>query len=69
MERAGKLFHDLTSDLKEDIHDLRTGEQPVEAHANLIVRRHLNGLIILLFAVTALILLSAVGVLYLYSRP
>jgi hypothetical protein len=69
VERAGKLFHDLTSELKQEIHDLHTGEQPVEAHANLIVRRHLNGLFILRFAVTALILLSAVAVLFLYSRP
>ena len=69
MERTGELFHDLTSDLMDEIHDLRTGKQPVEPHANLIARRHLNGLILLLFAVSALILLSAVAVLYLYSRP
>ena len=63
--QAGKLFHDLISELKEEIHDLRTGEQPVEPQADLILRRHLMGLIVLLFAITAFILLAAVGVLYL----
>ncbi len=65
-EQAGEFFHDLTGELKEEIHDLRTGEQPVEQKADLVVRRHVNGLVILLFAITAAILLAAIGAIYLF---
>jgi hypothetical protein len=68
MEQAEELFHDLTSELKEEIHDIYTGEQPVEQKADLIVRRHLMGLILLLFVITAIILLVAIGVISFYGH-
>jgi hypothetical protein len=66
-EQVSELFHDLSNEFKEEIHDIRTGEQPVEPQADLIVRRHVTGLIILLFALTAFILLVAMAVIYLYG--
>ena len=67
MEQIRSLFHDLTGEIKEELHDLRTGEQPVEQRADLIVREHLMGLIILLFAVTSIILLAGMGVIDLFN--
>jgi hypothetical protein len=61
------LFHDLTVEIKEELHDLRTGEQPVEPRADLIVCEHLMGLIILLFAVTSIILLAGMVVIDLFN--
>jgi hypothetical protein len=57
------MFHDLTEELKEEIHGIRTGEQPVKPQADLIVRRHVMGIIILLFVLVALILLISMAVL------
>jgi hypothetical protein len=68
IEQTGELIHDLANELKEEIHDLRTGEQPVEPQADLIVRKHISGLIILLFVLTALILLVGIAVVYLYAN-
>jgi hypothetical protein len=65
--QVDELFHDISSELREEIHDIRTGEQPVEPQADLIVRKHVTGLIILLFALTAFILLAAMAVIYLYG--
>jgi hypothetical protein len=66
-EQIRSLFHDLTGEIKEELHDLRTGEQPVEQRADLIVREHLMGLIILLFAVTSIILLAGMIVIELFN--
>jgi len=65
--QARALFHDLADEIKEELHDIRTGEQPVEPRADLIVRKHLIGLIILLFAITAVILLAGMIVIYLFN--
>ncbi len=67
VEQIRSLFHDLTVEIKEELHDLRTGEQPVEQRADLIVREHLMGLIILLFAVTGIILLAGMVVIDLFN--
>jgi len=66
-DQASELFHDLTGELKEEIHDLYTGEQPAEQQADLIVRKHLIGLIILLFVLTVVILLASMGVIVWYG--
>jgi len=67
-EQASVLFHDLTSELKEEIHDIYTGEQPAVQQADLIVRKHLIGLIILLFVLTVVILLASMGVIAWYGH-
>ena len=65
--QAKVLFHDLADEIKEELRDIRTGEQPVEPRADLIMRKHLTGLIILLFALTAIILLTGMIVIYLFN--
>ncbi|HEX4285683.1 MAG TPA: hypothetical protein VHZ28_11375 [Terracidiphilus sp.] len=61
------LFHDLSQELKEEINEIYYGEQPVKPQADLIVRRHVMGIIILLFGLVALILLISMGVLGLHG--
>jgi hypothetical protein len=67
-DQAGELFHDLSDELKQEILDIRTGAQPVKHDADLIVRRHVMGIIILLFGLVALILLVAMAVIASYSH-
>jgi hypothetical protein len=66
-EKAAALFHDLSSELKEEIRGIRYGEQPVKPQADLIVRRHVMGIIILLFGLVVLILLIGMAALGLHG--
>jgi hypothetical protein len=61
------LFHDLSQEMKDEVSGMRHGEQPVKPQADLIVRRHVMGIIILLFGLVALILLISMGVLGLHG--
>jgi hypothetical protein len=67
-ELANELFQDLSDELKQEILEIRSGEQPVEPQADLIVRKHLMGIIVLLFGLVALILLVSIIVIDLYAH-
>jgi ElaB/YqjD/DUF883 family membrane-anchored ribosome-binding protein len=67
-EQARELFHDLSTELKEEIQEIRTGEQPVKPQADLFVRKHVMGLIGLLFGLVAVILLVAIAVIAVYGH-
>ena len=58
----------LSDELKQEILEISCGEQPVEPQADLIVRKHLMGIIVLLFGLVALILLVSIVVIDLYAH-
>ena len=66
-EQASELFHDLSTELKQEILEIRSGERPIKQQADLIVRRHVMGIIILLFGLVALILLIGIAAISLHG--
>jgi len=67
-EQTREFFHDLSGEFKHEIHEIRSGEQPVNPQADLIVRKHVMGLINLLFGLVAIILLIAIAVISVYGH-
>jgi len=67
-QQGHELFHDLSTEIKDEIHEIRTGEQPVKPQADVIVRKHLMGLVGILFGIVAVILLIAIAVISLYGH-
>jgi hypothetical protein len=63
---AQALFHDLSGEVKQELDEMRHGELPpqpseTQPHADLFVRRHVIGLILILFGLVALILLLGIA--------
>jgi hypothetical protein len=67
-EQTSEFFHDLSHELKEEIVQIGAGEQPTKSQADIIVRKHLMGLIGVLFGVVAVILLLAIAVIAFYGH-
>jgi len=62
-DQAAEFIHDFSHELKEEITQIGTGEQPVKSDADLIVRKHVMGLIGVLFGLVAVILLIAIAII------
>jgi len=67
-DQASEFIHDLSHELKEEIVQIGTGEQPVKSDADLIVRKHVMGLIGVLFCLVVVILLLAIAVIAFYGH-
>ena len=61
-EKAAALFQEISGELKEEVRGIRYNEQPAKPQADLTIRRHVMGIIILLFGLAALILLISMSV-------
>lgn len=67
-DQASAFIHDLSHELKEEIVQISTGEQPVKSEADVIVRKHVMGLIGVLFGLVVVILLLAIAVIAFYGH-
>ena len=68
-EQAEHLFQDLSSEMKIEIAEIRGGDTLARStQADLFVRRHVMGLILILFGVVALILLIGIGAIAIHGH-
>ena len=68
-EQAQHLLDDFTHEVKVEIDEIRHGDAPTQgSQADLFVRRHVMGLILILFGLVALILLIGIGFVAFYGH-
>lgn len=61
-EQAEHLFEDLSSEVKLEFDEIRNHEAPTHgSQADMFVRKHVMGLILILFGLVALILLIGIA--------
>ena len=70
-EHAGELLQDLSNEAKVEMIEMQQGELPGESsQSDHFLRRHVLGLILILFGVAALILLLGIAAIAIYGhRP
>lgn len=68
-EKADHLFSDFSNEIKVEIDEIRHGEAPAQdSQADLFVRKHVMGLILILFGLVALILLIGIAFVAFYGH-
>ena len=67
-EQIGDLFQDLSSEVKLEMAEIRAHEEPTKStRADLFVRQHVMGLILILFGLVALILLIGIAAIAIFG--
>ena len=60
--QAAEFYNDIAGEMKQEVQDFRGGGQPIEnPNSDLVVRKHVLGLIIFLFGLVAVVLLLSIG--------
>jgi RNA 3'-terminal phosphate cyclase len=68
-EQAQHLLDDFSREVKTEIDEIRHGEAPTHGgEADLFVRRHVMGLILIMFGLVALILLVGIAFVAFYGQ-
>lgn len=68
-EQAQHLLDDFSHEVKTEIDEMRHGEVPAQGgEADLFVRRHVIGLILILFGLVALLLLVGIAFVAFYGH-
>jgi hypothetical protein len=68
-EQAENLFHDLSSELKHEVGHADSAEESLNSpDADLLVRKHVMGLILILFALVAVMLIVGIGGIALFGH-
>jgi len=67
--QAADFYNDVTGEMKQEVQDFRGGGLAIEnPNSDLVVRKHVLGLIIFLFALVAVGLLVAIGGIWIFGH-